>query len=537
MTPYVQACVLVLLWNGLASAQFFPSQNVSLLSRMPMSTLGGGTGSDLWGWTDPLTGNDYALMGRSNGTAFVDVTDGANPIYLGNLPTATGSTFWRDIKVYDNHAYIVSDFNGPHGMQVFDLTQLRDVSSPQTFSAPVSSRGLRGAHNLAINEDTGYGYVLGSNLAFGGLHIVDLDSNPTNPTVAGSFTADGYTHDAQVVTYSGPDRTYAGREIVFAANEDTITIVDVTNKNNPSLLSRRGYPQAAYTHQGWLTEDQQYFLFGDEADEASFGVRTRTHVMDVSDLDNPVYVGFHQHSGFAIDHNLYIKGNYVLQANYTRGLRVLELTDLANADLTEVGFLDTYPNSNQASDDGAWSVYPYFDNGKVIVSDQTYGLFVVEVDALVDMVDADFNDDGQFDCSDIDALHAAILDGDNRDEFDLTGDGVVNADDQRQWLADAGNANLGGSYLAGDANLDGFVDGSDFNVWNARKFTADHAWCRGDFNADGAIDGSDFNEWNANKFTQTTPFAVPEPSSILAMLTTFVASVPCFRRRRSNFAG
>ena len=504
----------------------------------------GVTGADIWGWTDSSTGRDYALMGRSNGTAFIDVTDGSDPIYLGQLPSSTGSALWRDIKVYNDRAYIVSDGNGPHGIQIFDLTNLRNVTTPQVFSAPVSTRGnLRNAHNIVINEDSGFGYVVGSNLANGGLHIINLNNNITNPRIAGSFSSDGYTHDAQVVTYNGPDSAYVGREIAFAANEDTITVVDVTNKGNPTQLSRNGYPGDVYTHQGWLTEDHRYFLFNDELDECDpFFLQNfnacivdrpaRTHVMDVSDLNNPTYIGFHEHSEESIDHNLYVKGNYVLAANYTSGLRVLELTDLANAELTEVGFLDTFPGTSNSGFNGAWSVYPYFDNGKVIVSDLANGLFVAQVDALIDAVDADFNDDGVMDCVDMDALTMELVSGNDNLDFDLTGDGILDRADQQQWLADAGTENIGAPYLPGDGNLDGFVDGSDFNIWNANKFSADAAWCHGDFNADGSIDGSDFNIWNANKFTQSVPNAVPEPQSSTMLL--FLSIYVVLLRSRSG---
>ena len=57
-----------------------------------------------------------------------------NPVYLGKLPTHTSSTTWRDVKVYNNYAFIVSEAGG-HGMQVFDLTRLRDVANPpETFT-------------------------------------------------------------------------------------------------------------------------------------------------------------------------------------------------------------------------------------------------------------------------------------------------------------------------------------------------------------------------------------------------------------------
>ena len=117
----------------------------------------------------------------------------------------------------------------------------------------------------------------------------------------------------------------------------------------------------------------------------------------------------------------------------------------------------------------------------------------------------DFNGDGVCDCSDIDALVSDIAAGGNTPGFDLSGDGVVDAADLQEWLAQAGEVNLdsGGAYLAGDANLDGSVDVTDFNVWNENSFTELAAWCSGDFNADGFIDSSDFNLWNENKFTSS----------------------------------
>jgi hypothetical protein len=127
----------------------------------------------------------------------------------------------------------------------------------------------------------------------------------------------------------------------------------------------------------------------------------------------------------------------------------------------------------------------------------------------------DFNMDGLLDCVDVDSLVGVIAAGSNLPAFDLTGDGNVNATDLTQWLANAGAINLasGNSYLPGDANLDGVVDGSDFGIWNSHKFTSVAAWCSGDFNADGVVDGSDFGIWNANKFNASDGTSVvPEPS-------------------------
>ena len=302
-----------------------------------------------------------------------------NPVYLGNLPSHSGSSSWRDIKTFADHAFVVAD-GQPHGIQVFDLTQLRSVTSPPvTFSATTHYDQIGNAHNIVINEATGFAYAVGSNECSGGLYMVDVNT-PTSPTFAGCFSADGYTHDAQCIVYDGPDTQYTGSEICFASNEDTLTIVDVTNKSNPVQLSRVDYTQPGnshYAHQGWLTEDRNYFVFDDEFDEMGQGHNTRTYVWDVSDLDAPTLTGSWDAAGSSVDHNQYIRGNFTYQANYARGLRILELTDLANAGFTEVGFFDTYPESDGNNFDGAWSTYPFFASGTVLVSDINRGLFIL----------------------------------------------------------------------------------------------------------------------------------------------------------------
>ena len=258
--------------NGYAG--MYPCNNLDLLSSLPVSVLantsGNPEGSDIWGWTDALDGKEYALVATTNSTAFVDISDPINPIFLGRLDTSAGTSFWRDVKVYNDHAFIVADNVGPHGMQVFDLTRLRNVTSPpQTFTADAIYTGVNSCHNIVINDTQGYAYLVGCNTYSGGLTFVDI-SDPTNPVDAGGYSAEGYTHDAQVVTYNGPDTDHIGKEILIGSNETKVVILDVTNKSNVVKISEVLYPQIGYTHQGWLTEDQRYFLLGDESDEIDF---------------------------------------------------------------------------------------------------------------------------------------------------------------------------------------------------------------------------------------------------------------------------
>ncbi|MFY1637943.1 choice-of-anchor B family protein [Solwaraspora sp. WMMB335] len=373
-TQQLDAVAQIACSGGQASG--YPCRNVDLMAFLPMSQIGGSQANDIWGWTDTATGREYAIVGRRNGTSFVDVSNPAVPVYLGNLPAYQNRTaIWRDIKVYRNHAFIVADVRG-HGMQVFDLTRLRGLSGPQTFTADAHYNRFGNAHNIALNEQSGYAYAVGSNTCSGGPHMIDI-SSPTAPAYAGCVNQDGYTHDTQCVNYHGPDSAHTGREICVNSNEDTVTIVDVTSKSSPRQIVRAAYSGRQYTHQGWLTDDHRYFLLDDELDESRVGGGTKTFIFDLSDLDAPRHIGTYTSSAAATDHNQYVKGGYSFQANYRAGLRILDLSGIAAGTLTEAGYFDIYPSSNTASMNGAWSVYPYFASGTVVVSGIEQGLFVL----------------------------------------------------------------------------------------------------------------------------------------------------------------
>ncbi len=380
--------------DGLANEHQCSHINLSAKLTLTSSGLTASSGNDIWGWTDLDTGREYALMGMNSKTAFVDVTNPKLPIHIGDLPTATYSSSWRDIKVYNNYAFIVSEAYN-HGMQVFDLTKLRlSAAEPQTFEADAHYRNFGSAHNIVINQESGFAYAVGSNTCDAGMHIVDV-RNPLEPSfvtcidrsifedvgvVTSLLHGEDYTHDAHCVIYEGPDARFHGQEICVCSNADTVNIVDVTDKGQPIQISVKDYNGLGYTHQGWLTEDQRYFLLGDELDEMHHGHKTKTLIWDLADLTNPVHVGSFISSQNAIDHNMYVRGNLVYQANYDAGLRVLDISDIANAELTEIAYFDTEPDSDKAEFLGAWSVYPYFESGTIIVSNIDGDLYVLTPD-------------------------------------------------------------------------------------------------------------------------------------------------------------
>lgn len=387
----------------------YSCENIDLVAHVPAEELltetenDGRALNDVWGWTDPETGIEYALVGLLDGVAFVDISTPSEPEVIAKLnepasvleSTANkahnntiahdGKSKWRDFKVYEDHLYVVSD-DQPHGLQVFDLTRLRDVDNPpEMFSEDVLYNEFENAHNIAINEETGFAYVGGSDTYGGGLHIVDIRS-PLEPEFAGYHSDSsvgrgntGYVHDMQCVNYQGPDADYQGDEICMNSSEDHLVIANVTDKQNTSTISKATYEGNGYAHQGWLTEDHRYFLLDDEFDEMN-GANTSTYIWDVGDLDDPKLIGVHESSLNVIDHNQFIKGDYVYQANYTSGLRILTLDDISDGELEEVAHFDTHPQNDITDMNGAWSNYPYFESGVVVVSDITNGLFILKPD-------------------------------------------------------------------------------------------------------------------------------------------------------------
>jgi choice-of-anchor B domain-containing protein len=310
--------------------------------------------SDIWGWTSPDSGDEYAIVGSTSGVAFVRVTDPTAPEFLGLVPTTNPDTlrnFWWDIKTYNNHAYWTTEVNNA-GVTIFDLTRLDGLSAAPsdtllTEDASYHGGGYIRAHNISINEDTGFAYLTGVSkdpavdpgFTDEGLVILDLKIDPLAPVEVGQILGID-SHDAQIVSYAGPDTDYAGREIAFVFNggDLEIGIYDVTDKNNILEIATPTHPGASFTHQGWLTEDHRFLVVGDEEDEL-FGISdprnpdlpdtARTYFFDVQDLNNPNFVGFFDSPAASIDHNLFVKGDRVYQANYTAGVRVLDISNLA----------------------------------------------------------------------------------------------------------------------------------------------------------------------------------------------------------------
>lgn len=355
--------------DGQRGGPAFDASGVTLMSWLPLGEFGSHTsGNDCWGYVSQ-SGREYAIIGLSDGTGFVEVTDPGNA-QLVSVITGPNS-LWRDIKVYQNYAYAVSE--GGSGIQVINLANID--SGSVTLVRTVTTGGTTATHNVALDEDSGFLYRCGGEN--NGLRIYSL-ADPSNPTLVASWTT-RYVHDCHVVTFtSGP---YAGKQIAYCCTgynggwtETGLDILDVTNKSNIVPVSRLLYSTPGYSHQGWLSPDRQYFYLGDELDEQTYGYSTRTRVINVADINNPFEVGWYTNGNTSIDHNMYTTDDFVFAANYRSGLRVFDRSNPESP--VEVAYFDTYPGSDSANFNGLWSNFPYFPSGTIIGSDLERGLFV-----------------------------------------------------------------------------------------------------------------------------------------------------------------
>lgn len=394
-------------------AGIFPCENVDLSSFTPLTMIESSFVNDVWGWKDRRTKMELAIVGSFEGTVFLDVTDGENPVYLGLLPAVLPGNFgniWGDIRVYRNTAYIGTEAFDPdtgqgNGVQIVDLRQFRRATGPIDVVETNRITDLANSHNLSLNEKSGRLYVVGATAGLsecevgpepgagnGGALIYDVKSDPRNPVLLGCMTQDGYTHDIQCVRYRGPDKDYRRAEICIGSNEDTVTIYDATDPAAPVVVSKttyldlpfidpeRGVPNY-YTHQGWLNRKHDLFFLGDELDEFFGGIQGRsTYIFDLEDLDAPKLIAAHKEDNTSIDHNMFINRGLLYQSNYTAGLTVFDIDDADEGELERVGSFDVFPADDRTDFFGTWGNYPFFGDDKIVVTSSDEGVFVLELD-------------------------------------------------------------------------------------------------------------------------------------------------------------
>ncbi|MBI5216122.1 MAG: choice-of-anchor B family protein [Ignavibacteriae bacterium] len=332
------------------------SGGVRLLSHY-VPPEGGSYVAGCWGWTDTVSGKEYALLGSYSGTSIVEITDADNPVERDFVPGP--SSTWRELQTHSHYAYVVTEGGG--GVQIIDLSYLPDsVHLVQSFNYSQGGKNISSSHTNHIKD--GYLYLNGcSNWPRGGAVIFNL-ADPENPTFEGEYS-ERYYHDS-----------FARNDTLFGAAiyDGGIDIVDVSNKSNPIFITRFNYTGAG-THNCATTSDGRYLLTTDE-----IGTTAKTlKIWDIQHLPTVTKVAEYQGNPTAIVHNVFVKDTLAYMSYYTAGLKILNIADPTHP--VEVGGFDTYPNSDIAAYTGAWSTYPFFPSGKIIIGDMETGLYIVDI--------------------------------------------------------------------------------------------------------------------------------------------------------------
>ncbi len=318
---------------------------------------------DLWGYVDPATGREYALLtARFQGLSIIDL-DTPTPTEVAFVPGLRdgGSVAdAKDVKTYGRYAYLAHEYDDVLVIDLADPTDPTVVG--QIDVRPGSSSD--GSHNILIEGD--YLYVVGGRSP-GGLRIFDLGADPVAPPLVGQYAGPSgstYYHDLDVVG----DTAYAA-----AIYNQGVDVLDLSDRTAPTLITTIIYPTSGYmgAHNVCAAPDGQTIFVGDE-----IGTEPWTRAFDVSDLDDPELLSELIVDEQAVTHNCYVKGDFIYIAHYTEGLQVFDVSDPASPE--RVAFYDTYPGPGFGFN-GAWTAYPYLPSGRVIVSDLSGGLFVINV--------------------------------------------------------------------------------------------------------------------------------------------------------------
>ena len=328
--------------------------NIDSLSHVNYQALHAANLNDVWGYVDEL-GNEYAIVGTSKGTSVVDVTIPTNPVEVFWLPGS--ESIWRDPCVYGDYAFVTTE--AEDGLTIIDLSPLpqSNALSHTVYTGP-SGNSWQSAHACYVDEN-GYAYIFGANRGNGGVIMLDVNTDPMNPTEVGVFD-NWYVHDG-----------FARNDTLFAAHiyDGFFSVVEVSNKALPVILGTRTTP-GFFTHNVWPSANGQFVYTTDEVS----GAYIASYDISIHSLIQEVDKTRHSPGTGVIPHNVHVKGDFLITSYYSDGVVIHDATHPNN--IVKVGQYDTYPTQTPGFD-GCWGVYPFLPSGTILASDITQGLFIL----------------------------------------------------------------------------------------------------------------------------------------------------------------
>jgi choice-of-anchor B domain-containing protein len=326
------------------------SRNMTLLSRVDLSTMGVRAGAGNWGYTTP-DGRRLALTGTTGGLSIVDVSDPARPRNLGLIPGEDSQ--WREVKTFGHYAYVTTEART--GLDIVDLSNPDQPRKVQTWNKTFTS-----AHTVWADADNGLLFVNGANGRNGGMHVLDVGRDPEDPDTVGIFT-NFYIHDS----YRRGNVLYAS-----AINDGFLGMLDVSDPSRIREISR--FPTGGrFTHNSWLTGDGRYIFTTDERSGRPL------EGWDILDPLSPRKVSEYLAREATIPHNVMIDGTRMVVSHYTEGVRLLDVSNPERP--TELGFYDTFGGTSGGFA-GAWGAYIFPGSNLILVSDINSGLWVIRYD-------------------------------------------------------------------------------------------------------------------------------------------------------------
>lgn len=378
--------ISILMKNIILCLVFLPSIsiaqqsfNMTLLSNYDIPGLPvrfGASYSDCWGFNHS-NGTEIAIVGGIESIFFFNITSPANPVLIytydvNNLDGTTNQSLWRDFKTYQNYVYAVSDEEDA-GLLIFDLS---NVPTSVTMVKQTNFFWNR-AHNIFIDVPNARLYATGPNTLLSGMKILDLSITPANPSLLGSISltalGGGYVHDV-----------YVRNHIAYCSHGGLhkLQMYNMANLSNVTLTGLiENYPEAGYNHSSWLNDAGTKLVMADETQGSDLKLVDITDPMNISADDIETFYSELEGdsvSGASIAHNPFVKGDLAYLAYYHDGVQVFNISDHENIEL--LAYYDTYPlNVNYTGYEGCWGVYPYLPSGMIIASDQTFGLYVMQI--------------------------------------------------------------------------------------------------------------------------------------------------------------
>jgi choice-of-anchor B domain-containing protein len=331
--------------------------NMTELSNLSYFQLHNADCNDVWGYVDEM-GNEYALVGTTEGVGVVNVTNPAAPVEVLWAPGM--NSIWRDIKTWGDFAYVTTE--AQQGLMIIDLSPLpASTTLPVTLYTGPLGNEWQSAHNLWIDE-FGYAYISGANRGNGGVIILDVHTTPGVPVEVGEFDA-WYSHDCWVID----DTMYAAH-----ISDGFFSIVDVSDRSNPQFVASAATP-GTFSHNIWGNNSHTTVFTTDEIGSGYLASYDVSNPANITELDRTQS----SPGSFVIPHNTHFLNDYIITSYYRDGVTVHDVSDPQNMILT--GHFDTSPNFSGYGFNGCWGAYPYLPSGNILATDIERGLYVLGI--------------------------------------------------------------------------------------------------------------------------------------------------------------